>query len=124
MPVWGREGNGLAPLSPPSPEQEGHTHHSLGSWHRRADIHPFCVPSFCQILAFTLPVSELSTCQVTLYSYVLSQAHRWVSKLQVLEIQAARTRADPLGEAFTVLLHLLVCYRKMVTIQLSSLEFL
>lgn len=54
---------------------------SSGSPQRRANNHPFCVPSFYQIPAFTFIVSELPSCKGAQYSGVLSQACSWVSKI-------------------------------------------
>lgn len=50
--------------------------------HRRANNHLSCAPSFCQLPAFNLPASELSACQSTQYSCVLSQVHVRVSEPQ------------------------------------------
>lgn len=69
----------------------------------KVNNHLSCVPVFCHIPAFTLPVSELSACQVAPHFYVSSQVSGWVSKLQVLEIHVAWTHAEPLWVGLTAL---------------------
>ena len=67
-----------------SPEREMRACHCLGSLHRKANNLPFCDTGFCQIPAFTLAVSKLSVFPAVQRSYVLSQAHGWVLKFQII----------------------------------------
>lgn len=80
--LMGRVKNGDNPLS--SMEWRVHASCCARSPHRRANNLPSCVSGFCQILAFTLSVSEPSTCPAVQCSCILSQAWSWVSKPQIL----------------------------------------
>ena len=85
---------------------------------------PSFVPGFCQIPAFTLPVSELFACQVVQYSCILSQVCSWISQLQILEIHPVRTCADPLWESLTALFPFAGLSWKLVLQLCSGLEFM
>ena len=89
------------------------TPHSSGSPHRRAIGHSSCVPSFCQILAFILPLSEL----------FLSETHNWVSKLQIWGLPWPGPMLILWGRVWPCFCHLMSCFRIVVTQLFSGSEF-
>lgn len=90
----------------------------------RANNHLSCVPAFCHIPAFTLPVSEISAWQAALHFYILSQVRGWVLKLQVLEIHVAWIHAEPLWFVLTALGSFGGLSQRSVAGPLNGLQFM